>query len=116
MKLNRKIILTIVISGLLSACHPINDSPPLDSGNDDNNPIEAIFTGVIEEIYEETSAVVTVESGDILNSADKVTIDLTKGSDDMVFEVGDKVEVTYDGEVRESYPAQINTLLVEKIE
>lgn len=32
------------------------------------------------------------------------------------FEVGDQIKVGYDGEIKESFPAQITTLSVERIE
>ncbi|HLR91886.1 MAG TPA: hypothetical protein VK048_02400 [Atopostipes sp.] len=96
------------------ACSSENEDPPIDMSNSITS--EVIFHGTIEEITDETSAVVAVNSGDILNSADKVIVDLTKSADDIVFEVGNNVQVTYDGIVRESYPAQINTLHIEKIE
>lgn len=61
------------------------------------------FSGIIESI-EGTSALVFITEGDILASGDKVYVEL----DNSEFKEGDEVTVTYDGNVMESYPLQIN--------
>src|SRR5690625_5792812 len=99
------------------ACRSENSEPVPTNGNgiiEELESIKSIFTGTIEEISSETSALIVVDSGKILRSSDKVTINLTKALEDATFEVGDKIKVSYDGEVRESYPAQINKISVEK--
>lgn len=72
---------------------------------------EATFTGVIEEINGQ-SALVTIEEGDILHSGEKVVVDLSVASD-IVFQIGQRIQVSYEGEVRLSYPLGINTTSVE---
>jgi len=44
-----------------------------------------------------------------------VVVDISVKNDE-AFQVGDKVKVGYDGAIRESSPAQINTLSVDLIE
>lgn len=119
--MKKKLLLLFValLIPFMFACRSEKSEPVPNNGNgivEEPEPIESIFTGTIEEISSETSALIVVDSGKILQSSDKVTIDLTKAPEDATFEVGDKVKVSYDGEVRESYPAQINTISVEKIE
>lgn len=61
------------------------------------------FSGTIESI-EETVALVKITEGEILSSGDKVYVEL----DNSEFKKGDEIIVTYDGNVMESYPLQIN--------
>lgn len=119
MKKKLLLLLAAPLIPFMIACRSENSEPVPNNGNEpveEPEPIESVFTGTIEEIYSETSALIVVDSGNILRSSDKVTVDLTKASEEVTFEVGDKIKVRYDGEVRESYPAQINTISVEKIE
>lgn len=75
---------------------------------------ENTFIGVISEIND-NSAIVDVEEGDILNSSDKVVIELIN-NEEVNFKVGDRVKVEHSGLIRESYPAQIDTISVDRIE
>lgn len=74
---------------------------------------ENTFIGVISEINNNT-AIVDVESGNILSSSDKVVIELLN-NEEIKFKVGDRVKVSHSGLIRESYPAQVDTLKVEKL-
>ena len=49
------------------------------------------------------------------SSTHRILVDLSVNSA-VTFQVGDEVEVGYDGEIKESDPAQINTLSVELVE
>ena len=92
-------VAVVLVTGLITGC-----------GKDK----EVTFKGVIIE-WSETTAVVTPDEGEqILNSGDKVVVDMTKG--DGKFTLGDRVLVTYDGTVMESYPLQIRTIRVEHAE
>ena len=73
------------------------------------------FIGIIEEITDQKTALIVVEEGGILQSSNKVFVDLSVNATE-TFQVGDQVKVGFDGAVRESYPAQIETLSVEKVE
>jgi|GEM_PF-866445 len=68
------------------------------------------FTGTIKEMNDDSAIV----SAKILenNLEGDVFVDLSVHSNE-TFQVGDKVEIKYDGTIRESNPAQINTLFVE---
>lgn len=71
------------------------------------------FTGVISKISEGEAIVVPDEGEDIRKSGDAVTIYIGKEADK--FSVGDKVTVTYDGDIMESYPLQVRVIKVEKV-
>ena len=76
---------------------------------DDSELPLAYFTGTIEEINSPSRAVVNSdEYGRIF-----VNLSVNK---DATFQVGDRVKVGFDGEIKESYPAQIKTKSVELIE
>jgi len=66
------------------------------------------FTGTIKEIMEKTAIVESSFSG-------AVFVNLAVNREE-TFEVGDTVRVYFTGEIRESNPAQIDTIAVEKIE
>lgn len=70
------------------------------------------FTGTIKEINNQ-QAIVFIEEGEILHSGNQVSVDLSVSK--QTFQVGDHIRVTYDGEVRESFPLGINTVSVEVI-
>lgn len=95
-------VLWVLMIGLLTAC---------------SSPVgikELYFTGTIEKIYE-NSGYVSIEDGAILTSGDEVVVNLSV-AEDIDFQIGDRIEVGYDGLIRESYPLGINTLSIKKIE
>lgn len=75
---------------------------------------EVTFIGTISEINDQT-AIISIEEGEILNSGSSVTVDLSVNENEIFF-VGDKVEVVYDGIVREIHPLSINTISVKKVQ
>lgn len=87
------------------------DDPDLNNSIDDSVEITDSFIGVIEEIDGNNAIVLPNEGEEIRASGDKVSIVL---ADNHEFVVGDKVSVFYDGDIMESYPLQVNTVLVEK--
>ena len=80
----------------------------------DNVPETYTLTATVIEVYDSDLLVEPVEGSWELNSADRITVGtgrlddeesltyLTKGA-----AVGDTVEITYDGMLAETYPAQI---------
>jgi uncharacterized OB-fold protein len=78
---------------------------------DKNDAVRVSFEGRIEELLD-NRAIVQVEKG---NFSGRVLVDLSVNETE-TFQVGDKVKVEYDGQVRESDPAQINTLSVKGME
>lgn len=101
-----KKITILFIALLLAACQSGDD-------NTNNNEVEATFTGTISEINQQ-NALVDIETGEILNSGNKVYVDLSMSEEN--FKVGDKVEVGYDGLIRESHPLGINVIYIELIQ
>lgn len=71
------------------------------------------FIGTISKI-EENIAIVSIEEGEILKSGDSVKVDLSVNKEDVFF-IGDKVEVEYDGMIRESNPLSINTISIKHV-
>lgn len=112
MKKRWLILTAVVLLGFLTACGT-NDDKSEDTPPSITEPATATFEGTIEEINGQ-SALISIEDGQILSSGDKVTVDLAVASEDS-FEIGDQVRVGYDGSVRETYPLQIDTLALEKI-
>lgn len=55
------------------------------------------------------------ENEEIRKSADKIVVYL-KEDDGNVYELGTRIKVTYSGEVRETYPAQVDCISIEEIE
>lgn len=75
--------------------------------NSDDARTYPSFTGEIKEIIEKTAIVESSLAG-------KVAVNLAVNYEE-TFQVGDTVRVYFTGEIRESNPAQIDTLAVEKI-
>ena len=74
------------------------------SGKEDDT---VIFQAVILEIHDGYYLVEPVEGSVELNSADQITVPLTSTNISSEPEVGDILEIVYDGAIAESYPAQI---------
>ncbi|RIX50202.1 hypothetical protein D3P08_20325 [Paenibacillus nanensis] len=72
---------------------------------------KATFKGTIEEING-ASALVNIVEGDILKSGRSVYVDLSVNSE-VVFKVGDTIEVEYTGTVRETSPLSIDIVSVQ---
>jgi Protein of unknown function (DUF3221) len=87
-----------------------------DRSEEKNNEIKtesSSFTGTIKEINGNSALVSTkVFEG---NPEGDVFVDLSVNNDE-TFQVGDKVKVGFDGTIKESNPAQINTLFVELVD
>ncbi|MEN1970502.1 DUF3221 domain-containing protein [Lentibacillus sp. N15] len=102
----KQVILFILISSLLVACHST------DNQTNDKSEVRASFKGTIKEINGQ-KALVDAEEGSIAEG--RVLVDLSVNHA-QAFQVGDKVNVTFDGTVLESNPAQIKTIFVEWME
>ena len=77
------------------------------NGKTDNT---ATFQAIILEIHDEYYLVEPVEGSAELNSADQITVPMTSMNDSSEPEVGDILEIVYDGAIAESYPAQITNV------
>lgn len=73
---------------------------------------EPHFRGTVTEVYDNTILVTVDEGEEERRSSDLMSVSLNVKLKDSTthFNVGDKVIVYYNGEIAESYPAQINTV------
>ncbi|MEK3934953.1 DUF3221 domain-containing protein [Sporosarcina sp. FSL W7-1349] len=97
----RQVVIGFVLIALLAAC--------------DRKEETFTFTGMIQDSRGHSALVLVDEGESILRSGSEVTINLSVNKEE-TFENGDRVEVTYNGEVMESSPLQIKTISVEKVE
>ncbi len=70
------------------------------------------FRGTVEEINTTSMIVKPIEEEDIRILGDKVFINLGKDNDMLYFE-GEELLITYTGNVRETYPVQIDVINIE---
>ena len=71
---------------------------------------KATFQATILEIEDGYYLVEPVEGSTELNSADRIMVPMVNINPSQEPEVGDTLEIVYDGTIAESYPAQINTV------
>ena len=107
MKTRFLLILALILAFAVVACSK-------EGGGEDTAPETYTLTATVIEVYDSGLLVEPVEGSWELNSADRITVGtgrlddeesltyLTKGA-----AVGDTVEITYDGMLAETYPAQI---------
>lgn len=91
------ILITLAILFSLSACK-------------DKTEDTATFQAIILEIHDDYYLVEPVEGSTELNSADQITVPFTDMNGSSEPEVGDILEIVYDGAIAESYPAQITNV------
>lgn len=95
------IMILVSLSILLVACIPMTMN---------NVYKEPNFSGLVEEVHEGSILVKVDESENLGSDLISVSLDV-KLKDSMTdFQVGDEVNVYYDGNIAESYPAQANTV------
>ncbi|MCU9595344.1 YobA family protein [Caldibacillus thermolactis] len=99
-----KVLIIMLILLIIGCSHSVSPS---------ENKERSSFTGTIKEIDGNRAVVsaVLVEG----NPEGDVIVDLSLNKND-TFQVGDKIKVEFDGVIRESNPAQINTLSVELVD
>lgn len=83
-------------------------------GCGENKNAEHSFYGKVLEVSSSYIIVEPNENEEERKSSDKFHIDLK--NDDITYEVGTKVKITYNGGINESYPAQIGTTKIEIVE
>ncbi len=113
MKKILSIILTLCFVFLLGACgadKQQNENPSEDPTNHDeeyNYTFEAtvLQTGA-------SSILVQTDDAQMLRSSDQYWTYLPEGVTGEDFAVGDTVKITFDGMIRETYPAQIDALAI----
>lgn len=100
--MNKHFFYLLFVFVLLSGCSkPMNMNTVVSEPN---------FSGIVDEVYEQSILVRVNEGEDEINSSDlmSVSLDVTLKDSMIYFEIGDEVRVYYDGSIAESYPAQIN--------
>lgn len=73
-----------------------------------DTPGARVFQATILEINNDTMLVNPVEGSSELTSADKISLSMKNLKSSTEPQVGDIVEIEYDGEILESYPAQLS--------
>ncbi len=68
------------------------------------------FQAIILDIHDDYYLVEPVEGSAELNSADQITVPMKSMNVSSEPEVGDILEIVYDGAIEESYPAQITNV------
>lgn len=72
--------------------------------------VKSTFQATILEIHDGYYLVEPVEGSSERNSADRITVPMTNMNPLSEPEVGDVLEIEYDGSIAESYPAQITSV------
>ena len=76
---------------------------------------EYSFCGTIKQVEQNLFFVEPDESEEIRKSADKIMVGKLKLHTNVKFEVGERVKIIYDGDVMDTYPAQINAISYESL-
>ncbi len=78
-------------------------------GNEGVNPY---FNATVLEVYEKSVLVEPFEGADELKSADQIIVSTEVESTHEVpqMEAGTAIRIVYNGDIAESYPAQVNTV------
>ncbi len=104
----RKQVLVILVLSLMltvTACGTSSGGESEVVGNE-----KATFQATILEIHDGYYLVEPVAGSTELNSADQITVPMTNMNPSPEPEVGDVLEIEYDGSIEESYPAQITNV------
>lgn len=104
----RKQVLVILVLSLIlavTACGTSSGGKSEVVGNE-----KATFQATILEIHDGYYLVEPVAGSTELNSADQITVPMTNMNPSPEPEVGDVLEIEYDGSIAESYPAQITNV------
>lgn len=103
--MKKQLLLILALGFILTAaaCGMSSGSGELKVGEDE----AATFQATILEIHDGYYLVESTEESTELNSVDQITIPMTNINLSPEPEVGDVLEIEYDGSIAESYPAQI---------
>ena len=101
--MKKHLLLILILSLILTACGTSSGDGESEVGGDET----ATFQATILEIQDGYYLVESVEGSAELNSADQITIPMINMNPSPEPEVGDVLEIEYDGSIAESYPAQI---------
>lgn len=104
----RKQVLVILVLSLIltvTACGTSSGGESEVGGNE-----KATFQATILEIHDGYYLVEPVAGSTELNSADQITVPMKNMNPSSEPEVGEVLEIEYDGSIEESYPAQITNV------
>ena len=76
---------------------------------------EFSFCGTITQVEENLFFVEPDKNEEIRKSADLIIVGKLKSDTNVKYEIGERIKITYDGSVMETYPAQINVIRYEKL-
>lgn len=76
---------------------------------------EFSFCGTITQVEKNLFFVKPDESEEISKSGDKIMVQKLKIDSDVKFEIGERVKITYDGDIMDTYPLQIKAIKYESI-
>lgn len=100
------LIFTLNLAVAVTACGTFNGGGKSEAGENET----ITFQATILEIHDGYYMVNPVEGSEELNSADQITVPMTNMNPSLEPEVGDVLEIEYDGSIAESYPAQITNV------
>ena len=101
--MKKHLLLILILSLILTACGTSSGDGESEVGGDET----VTFQATILEIQDGYYLVEPIEGSAELNSADQITIPMINMNPSPEPEVGDVLEIEYDGSIAESYPAQI---------
>ena len=81
----------------------------------DAGAAETTFGATVLEVHDGWLLVEPLEGEDILASADRFMVSLAGVEEVPDLEAGEEIAVTFDGMIRESYPAQVTATRVERL-
>ena len=96
------ILLVLLFSAGLAACAA--SEPPENMGN------ETVFRAQVLSVENESMLVEPVEGSAELRASDRISVALEHMAPSPEPQAGDLVEITYNGEILESYPAQLGAV------
>lgn len=97
------LILAMILAMLLAACTGQNADQPANSTEDEKTPT---FLATVLELTDTTALVEPLEGETERTSCDRISLSI-KDLEPIGIRVGDIVNIQYDGQIMESYPAQI---------
>ena len=106
MKKQLLLILTLSLVLIVSACGTSGSGEESETGGIE----KSTFQATLLEIHDGYYLVEPVEGSAERNSADQITVPMKNVNASPDPEVGDILEIEYDGSIAESYPAQITNI------
>ncbi len=106
--MKKQLLLILILSFVLmvTACGTISSGEESEAGGTE----KSTFQATILEIHDDYYLVEPVEGSAERNSADQITVPMKNMNASPEPEVGDVLEIEYDGSIAESYPAQITNI------